>query len=149
MNSNQPSSSLPHIIYTHIEYRGANCTSDRIAAVRVEVLGFAEGTAYVRSRAYGAEGVAVADALGHDDDVGDDAVTLEAPEVGARAAEARLHLVRDQQAAERAHVLVDPWQVVAGVLYRATDALELGNVVVDEVCVYKYRIYDVLNILGI
>ena len=48
--------------------------------------------------------VAVADRLAHDDDIGDDVLGLEGPEVGARAAESRLHLVGDAHAARRADV---------------------------------------------
>jgi hypothetical protein len=47
----------------------------------------------------GGEGEAVADGFGHDDDVGDDAVVLEAPEIRAGAAEAGLNFIGDADAA--------------------------------------------------
>ena len=50
----------------------------------------------------GAHGEAFGDALGHDHDVGLHAPVLDAEPRVARAAEARLHLVDDQQAAEAA-----------------------------------------------
>ena len=46
--------------------------------------------------------------LGHGDDVGRDAVALEAPVVRPRAPEARLHLIRDAQPARIAHHLRMP-----------------------------------------
>ena len=53
------------------------------------------------------ERAAVADALGHRDDVGNHALRFEAPEMRARAAKAGLHFVGDAHAAGRADVFVD------------------------------------------
>ena len=70
-----------------------------------------------------AHGEAVSDALGHGDDVGLDAVGLEAPVVGAAPPEAGLNLISHAHAAMGAHRLVDAGQVALGVLVRAANTL--------------------------
>jgi len=77
----------------------------------------------------GGEGEAVADGFGHDDDVGDDAIILEAPEVGAGAAEAGLNLIGDADTAGVAGVGVGVGEVIGRVGHGAADALHrLGDV---------------------
>ena len=61
---------------------------------------------------HGAERRAVADALGHRDDVGHHAPVLEAPVVLAGAAEAGLHLVGDAEAAVLADDVVGLLKIV-------------------------------------
>ena len=67
-----------------------------LAAERGAVVAGAEGVGHVVAGPAGADGHAVAQGLGHGDDVGPDAVVLEA-EPPAGAAEAGLDLVDDQQ----------------------------------------------------
>jgi hypothetical protein len=71
----------------------------------------------------GGEREAVADGFGHDDDVGDDTIILEAPEVGAGAAEAGLDFIGDADAAGVAGVGVGVGEVVGRVGDGAADAL--------------------------
>ena len=63
---------------------------------------------------HGADGVAVADRLAQRDDVGDDFLGLEAPEVGPDPPVAGLDLVGDAAAARLAHRVVGAGQVAGG-----------------------------------
>ena len=85
---------------------------------------------------------AVADALGQRDDVGDDALRLEAPEMRAGAAEAGLDFVGDAETAGGAHVFVGVLEVALGEFDEAAHALDglgeergdfSGRRIVDEI----------------
>ena len=89
---------------SHVKNGRADGTRDRVASVGVEVQRFAEYLRDVRPSDDGAEGEAIADALGHHHDVGLDAVALEAPEVLSCARESRLHFVGDAQSAQATDV---------------------------------------------
>src|SRR5262249_53094213 len=73
---------------------------NRVDAEGVEVHAVRHGFGDLRPRDAGAERGAVADALGHRHEVRRHAPVLEAPEVGAGAAEAGLHFVSDAQPTE-------------------------------------------------
>ena len=87
---------------------------DGVAAVGVEMNPLGEGLGDLVGGDDGGERGAVADAFGHDDDVGLDALGLEAPEGLAGAAEARLDLVGDADTTGGAHVFVNFLQVAVG-----------------------------------
>ena len=57
------------------------------------------------------ERAAVADAFGHGDDVGNDALRFESPEMRAGAAEAGLHFVGDANAARGADMFVSVLEI--------------------------------------
>ena len=96
---------LQALVADHVEHGEADRGRDRVAAEGVEVLhAVRERARDLRRRDDRAQRVAVADRLAHRDDVGHDALRLEAPEVRADAAEADLHLVGDADPAGRARV---------------------------------------------
>ena len=87
-----------------------------------------EGLGDGRRGHHGGERRAVADALGHRDDVGDHALRLEPPEVRAGAGEARLHLVGDAEAPCGSHMVVGGFQIAVGKHHRPSHALDaLGD----------------------
>ena len=96
---------LQPLVADHVQHREADRGRDRVAAEGVEVLhAVRERARDLRRRDDGAERMAVADRLAHRDDVGHDALRLEAPEVRADAPEPDLHLVGDADRAGVARV---------------------------------------------
>ena len=95
-----------------------------IAAEGVEMNPLRQRLRDLRRGDDGGERRAVADALGHGDDVGNHALRFEAPVVRARAAEAGLHFIGDAHAAGGAHVLVGVLQIAVGENDEAADALD-------------------------
>ena len=97
---------------------------DRVAAKGVEMNALRQGRRDLRRRHDRRQRTAVADALGHGDDVGNDALRFKSPIMRARAAEARLHFVRDAHAAGGADVFVGMFQIAVGKDDAAADALD-------------------------
>ncbi len=103
------------LVAHHIE-RGL-CRGDRdgVAAEGVEVANLAtEGIDEVPARHDGGDRVAVAHRLSDGDEVGHQAVAIEAPHAGTQPAEAGLHLVGDEQAAalsDRGHGIRQSGQI--------------------------------------
>ena len=119
---------LQAVLVDDVEHREAGSHRDRIAAEGVEVDPLGQRLGDLPARRHRRERPAVADALGHGHDVGDDAEVLEAPVVVAGAAEAGLHLVGDAEPAVLAHDGVRLTQVVRRAVRRAADALDrLGD----------------------
>ena len=115
---------LQAVAVDRAQHRAAAGGADRVAAKRVEVRAARERGGDRGRRHDRRERQAVADALGHRDDVGHDALQLEAPERVAGAPEAGLHLVRDAEAARLAHEAVRLGQEAVGERRRAADALD-------------------------
>src|SRR5690606_16912002 len=82
-----------------------------ITTESIEVDAGGEGLGDLRGGDDGSEGAAIADAFGHRHDIGDDTLGLEAPEVGAGAAEAGLDFIGDAEATGGAGVRVGVLQV--------------------------------------
>ena len=100
------------LVLDHVEDGEAGGAGDGVAAERAEELhAVGEGRGDLARGHHGAEREAVPDRLAEDDHVRHDALPLEAPERLAEAAEARLHLVGDRDAAGRAHVTIRLRQV--------------------------------------
>src|SRR5262249_5313085 len=87
-----------------VEDRLGGGDADRVAAEGVEVADVAAKRAeQLRRGDHGGDRQPVAHRLAENDQVGLDAVTLEGPPVGPRAAEAGLYLIRDEYAAGLVH----------------------------------------------
>ena len=113
----------------YLEDRPARRAGHGIAAEGVEVDSLGEGPGDLGRCHDRAHRSPVADPLGHRDDVGHNALRLEAPPVAARPCESSLHLVGDAQAAGRPGVLVGGLQVAVGKHDCAPHALDaLGDV---------------------
>ena len=112
----------------HFQHRLALGADDRIAAEGVEMNPLRKRRGDLRRGHDRGERAAVADAFRHGDDVGDDALRFEAPEMRAGAPEAGLHFVRDADAARGAHVFVGVLQITVRKHHAAADALDrLGD----------------------
>ncbi len=77
---------------------------------------------------------AIADALGHDDDFGNDAMGFEAPEIVAGAAKAGLDFVNDHQPATLAHLDGGGGEIAVRSFNNATITLDGLN---DEACKFS------------
>ena len=133
---------LQLLLLDDLEHGLADGADDRVAAegVEVDLLGHRGGD--LRRRDDGRQRGPVADALGQRDDVRNDAMRLEAPEVRAGPTKARLDFVGDAHATGGAHVGISVLQVTGGKFDKAAHALnrfrdERGDFarrgVVDEV----------------
>ena len=86
------------------------------------------GVGHFRARDGEADGRAVAEAFGAGDDVGRDALLLDAEPLAAGAAPAGLHFIADEDAAVVAHDLVDDLEIFLGRRDESADALDgLGD----------------------
>lgn len=110
---------------TYIEYSGSYGASDRIAAERVEVTRFAENRGDLRCRYDYSHGKSIANSFGHRHDIRHDTVTFEAPEVFARPADCRLHLVGYAETTSFSHELVNFTQKRLRVLHDPADTLKI------------------------
>ena len=91
-----PGPLLQPLLLDDVEHGEAGGAGDGVAAERAEELhAVVERVGDLARRHHGAEREAVPDRLAEHHDVRHDALSLEAPEVRAQPAEARLHLVRD------------------------------------------------------
>mmetsp|Transcript_20748 Transcript_20748/g.64352 ORF Transcript_20748/g.64352 Transcript_20748/m.64352 type:complete len:309 (+) Transcript_20748:281-1207(+) len=115
---------LQVLVVNGAQHRAPHRTDDWIAAIRVEVQALRKRLRNLGRGHHRRQREAVADALGHRHNVGDDAMVLEAPVVGARAPKARLHLVGDAQPAMLADELVRLGDKAVGVLDGAAHALD-------------------------
>ena len=103
---------LEALPFDDVEYSQPGGARHRITAERVEVLHAAVKCLGDLARGHhGAERMAVPDGLPHGDDVGHDALGLEAPEVGPDPREAHLDLVRDAHGTGVARVSERRFQV--------------------------------------
>ncbi len=90
---------LKAFAFQDVEDRHSRGAGDGIAAEGVEVARLAAERLHdLRLDHHGGDGMTVAHRLAHGDDVRCEAVALETPQLVARAAEARLHFVGDEQA---------------------------------------------------
>jgi hypothetical protein len=96
----------------------------RITAKSVEVERLAEHIGHLFASDERGHGKAVADSLGHCDNVGHDVVILEAPVVGAGATETGLDLVGHDEATARAYMLSGAFDEVTRELHRAAHTLD-------------------------
>jgi len=91
-----------------LEDREAGGTGDGIAAECAEKFhAVVEGSGDFSSGDDGGERKSIADGFAEDDDVGNNLLRFETPEMRAEAAEADLDFVRDADTTRRAHVFVD------------------------------------------
>ncbi len=102
----------------------AHRANDGVAAEGVEVNSLCEHFGDLRRRDDCGERAAVADAFGHGDDVRDDALGFEAPEMRAGAAEASLDFVGNGDAACGADVFVSVLEVAVREDDATADALD-------------------------
>ena len=110
------------LLLHHRQHRPGGGSGQRLAAERGGVVARLEGGGDVRPGPAGADGDAVAERLGHRDDVRLDAHVLEGePPTGA--AEPGLHLVDHEQGAPLVAQAADPLQVRRGGRLHATLAL--------------------------
>lgn len=109
--------------HAYLQYRLANGARHRIAAERVEVNGRLQGPGDRGRRDDRGHREPVSHALGHRDDVRRDAVRLKTPKVLAGPPEARLHFVRDAQAAVAPDQLVDFFQITLRQMNDTAEAL--------------------------
>ena len=99
---------LKMFIAQNVEHGKSGSTSDRVTAERAEKLyGFAEGSSDLRGGDYGRQRKSVADGFAEDNDVGNNALRLETPEMRAEAAKTDLNFIGDADTAKGAHVFVD------------------------------------------
>ena len=105
------------------------CADDHgVSAEGVEVNALRQRGGDFRRRHDRRQRTAVADALGHSHDVGNNALRFKSPEMRAGAAKAGLHFVRDADAARRADVFISMFQITVRKNHAAADALNrFGN----------------------
>ena len=101
----------------------AHRANDWVAAEGVEVNSLAEHFGDLRGGDDRGERATVADAFGHGDDVRNDALGFEAPEVRAGAAESGLDFVSDSDAARGADVFVGVLEIAIRKYDATADAL--------------------------
>lgn len=103
---------LKILVAQHIKNGKTGCTGNGIAAKRAKELhAIIEGSGDFRRRDDSGKRETVGDGFAKDEDVGDDILRFEAPEMRAKASEADLDFIGYANPAGRAHVLVDLGQV--------------------------------------
>ena len=107
-----------------LEHGLAHGTDHGVAAEGVEVDFAEEGLRDFVGGDDGGQGATVADAFGHCDDVGDDTLRFEAPEMRAGSSEAGLNFVRDADPASGADVSVNVLEVSRREFDESADALD-------------------------
>ena len=115
---------LETFLLNHAEDGAALGGGHGVAAKGVEVDAGGKGLGDLWGGDDGGEGEAVADAFGHGDDVGDDALGLEAPVVGAGSSEPGLDFVGDAEASGSPDAGVGSGQVALGEDHGTADALD-------------------------